>query len=1175
MKNMIQRCAIAAAALLLSGIVQGQQADVGHPAFLSPHASPIASTGALVFVANTPADTLDVIDASSREVIARVNVGIDPVSVAVRPDGTEVWVSNHVSDSVSVVDIDPNSATHLQVVATIQELTTTTKATTFDEPVGIAFANNDKAYVALSSENQIAVVNATTRQINRRLQINAQDPRAIAVRGDRLYVLVFESNNQTQISGCDGQLTGLCTFDAREHVVTNNNVLSQGIVVDIVKDPRIPDRDLYVFNTSNDQLLQTVNGVGTLLYGLTVDSSGQVYVAQTDARNEVNGRAGTRGDGLKEMGNRAFLNQFTQIDCSGTHCGNAQRMDLEPLPPINPAVGMALATPFAIEISADDSTLVATAAGSNKLFTVDAASGQVLGRVGVDAMPRGIALESDAAGRPAQAWVLNVGTNSVALIDLSSVADPQLVATIALADPTHPEVKRGRIAFNDANASTSGTFSCESCHPDGGTDQLLWVLDTPICSLFGCDQIPPRITMPIRGLRDTAPFHWDGIPGDPYGGRNTANIQGSDPPNCTLAQPESCTRNLVDGGLASTMCEVDQCPTNNEGKPGALDAQQRNDMAKFLLSVPYPPAQRRAYSDQLSTTAQSGFSLFHIQGDLQGDPTPNVCGDCHRMPFWVSTNTGGTGMETPTWRGAYDRWLILPQGRLNIIGFNFYERLTRLGTPENGVWRLSWANRPRFNPVWNMVLEGSTGFAGAFARQVSLNPATATAALTQDLLDALELSANDNGVELRGDGVFVDAEGAMPVSLRFDQGQYLDQSGGGAPLSREELIMAASQGSFSGTLTARMGSQSDVDHPQPAIWTRGPIHAQRGRQQFPVLSGGIKTMSLSGRHVQAASHVIVNGKRVAGNVRCATGSLPNCVGENLSVQLAALPASPGMHFLQVQTPDGLFSNEFIFHTLEAGSGSTEFDVSGPWSAAGQDGHGWMIEQIAGSGDLEPDQLVVYWYVYADGVPVWLIAQGDFVDGRAELTAYITGGGAFPPAFDPANVDLQPWGKLSFDFADNQTGSVRWSSSVDGFGQGGMNIQQIAAIADSPAACHSGGYYHPDQSGHGFVAEVVEVNGEIQVVLAWYVYLDGRQVWLFGQAALVDGIAEVPMSTYAGAQFPPDFAAEQVSSLPWGTVTIRFTGPNAARVDWVSDAPGYGNGGIDVTRLTQLVGHACQ
>ena len=146
---------------------------------------------------NTPADTVDVIDAKTRKVRARVNVGIDPVSVSVRPDGEEVWVSNHVSDSVSVIDNVPESPTYLQIVATIQEFDPKTKATGFDEPVGIAFAGNEKAYVALSSENQIAVIDVAKREIIKRRSITAQDPRAIAVRGDRLFVIPFESNNKT------------------------------------------------------------------------------------------------------------------------------------------------------------------------------------------------------------------------------------------------------------------------------------------------------------------------------------------------------------------------------------------------------------------------------------------------------------------------------------------------------------------------------------------------------------------------------------------------------------------------------------------------------------------------------------------------------------------------------------------------------------------------------------------------------------------------------------------------------------------------------------------------------------------------------------------------------------------------------------------------------------------
>ena len=79
------------------------------------------------------------------------------------------------------------------------------------------------------------------------------------------------------------------------------------------------------------------------------------------------------------------------------------------------------------------------------------------------------------------------------------------------------------------------------------------------------------------------------------------------------------------------MCATGACPTNDEGKPGALDGAARDELSTFLLSVPYPPAQRRAYDNVLSETAVTGFRLFHMVGDQQ--PQTNVCGDCHRMPF--------------------------------------------------------------------------------------------------------------------------------------------------------------------------------------------------------------------------------------------------------------------------------------------------------------------------------------------------------------------------------------------------------------------------------------------------------------------------------------------------------------------------------------------------------------
>ncbi|MCX6381122.1 MAG: hypothetical protein NT023_16895 [Armatimonadetes bacterium] len=884
---------------------------VGRPMFMSPHANPIVVSGGRVFVVNTPADTVDIIDVRSRAIVKRVNVGVNPVGIAVRPDGKEVWVANHVSDSVSVIDSDSKSPTFLQVISTVQDIDPDTRATRFDEPVGIAFASNDKAYVALSSENQIAVINTRNREVEKRLEIPSQDPRAIVVRGDRLYVIPFESGNKTQLSGGKPPFDGnLVTFDAWKHSIFNNNVLSLGHVVDIVKNPKVPDRDLFVFDTKTDTLVKAVDTLGTLLYGLAVDSKGGVFIAQTDPRNDVNGRSGTKKHGLKELENRPFLNRITHLKFDGDAPTTPKFIDLEPLPPVQPKPGTALATPFAIQVSDDDTTLLVSASGSDKLFTVDVATGATLGRVDVGAVPEGIALEPSTGGKLSRAWVLNAAADSVSLVNVSDPAKPSVLATIPLEDPTNPAIKRGRIAFSTAAASTTGTYSCLSCHPESHTDQLLWVLNTPIVT--GGNQIMPRSTMPVRGLRDTEPYHWDGVPGDPFGGMNSAHIYSSVPPNSRIDDPLSAPLNLIDGGLENTMRTVGDPSKNDEGKLGNLSKAEREDMARFILSVSYPPAQRRAYNNVVSSEGVKGFKLFHIDGDNDPDKSkPNVCGDCHRMPFLTSAKTPGTGMDAPTWRGAYDRWLILPQGRLNIIDFDFYRDIAEKGVPERSLWRFAWGGRERFDPVWNMVLEGSTGYSGAFARQLTLNKVSASAKFTADLLNALELSASEGGIVLQGEGIFLKGRNSAHVSFQFDGrtggGVYVESEGVHKAFNRAELITLASKGRFVGTFTGRLGRKADYDHPQPALWTVGPIQTQRGHEAFPLLYPGIGSMKMSGRHIERGAYLYIDGRRVDGSLSIAGGTI--------TVAPAKLPAV-GIHLLQVQNPDGLFSNDVTTHPMK-------------------------------------------------------------------------------------------------------------------------------------------------------------------------------------------------------------------------------------------------------------------
>lgn len=901
----------------------GTQPKNNRIAMMSPQFNPIASHENHVYVANTPNHTLDVIDKAKGEVIQQIPVGIEPVGLAIRPDGLELWVVNHVSDSISVIDLNATHPTYHQVAHTIQDHDPKSKATRFDEPVGVVFANNDKAYVSLSSENEIAVIDVATRSIQKRLKIPAQDPRGLAVRNGKLFVIPFESNNQTQLSGgrkedIDGNLV---TFDAWDHSIANNNVLSIGHVVDIVKNPNVPDRDLFVFDTNNDELIEVVSSLGTLLYGIAVDAQNRVYIAQTDARNDVNGRAGTQKHGLAQLENRPFLNRVTRVDWDNDNQAQTSWYDLEPLPPLHPTTETALATPYAVEVSRDGGYLYSLAAGSDTLFILDTQNGSVLGRCSVGAVPQGICIDYRNE-QPAFAWVLNAAENSVTLVDVTEPTNPRVIQNIPLTDPTDTEIKAGRIAFTTARGSTTGTFSCASCHPDGHTDQLLWVLATPIVT--GGNQIMPRSTMPVRGLRDTAPFHWDGIPGDPYGGIHSASIRQGVNPNSDVSLPETTTRHLIDGGLGSTMAMVGDKTTNDEGKAGTLSAKERDAMAKFLLNVPYPPAQRRAFDNRLSNKAIRGFRLFHVDGDLDpSKPKPNVCGDCHRMPHWVSTNTPGTGMDAPTWRGAYDRWLILPQGRLNIIAFDFFKTMIEQGAPERSVWQMSWAGRPRFDPVWDMVLEGSTGFPGSYARQVTLNQNTSRSPTERKLLDALLEAAKQQTVDLQGSGIRIEngtvtrcnfytdlTDGSDPhSSIRFRIGT----SENSEPVTADELIQLADEGKLVLTLTADLGVEANSQKPQPEIWTSGNIQQQRGRQVFPIATNEEPILRLSGRYFGPDAWLIVDGLRVKGSIE------PGEKDEVL-IQLDQLP-DPGMHFLQVQVPHGFVSNDFIFYTAKDRSGA--------------------------------------------------------------------------------------------------------------------------------------------------------------------------------------------------------------------------------------------------------------
>src|SRR5258706_16239863 len=97
---------------------------IGNPAhaassfttFETGQVRPLAQSpdGTRLFAVNTPDNRLEIFDVGSGTLthVGSVPVGLEPIAVAARSN-TEVWVVNHLSDSVSVVDVSSPATAHV------------------------------------------------------------------------------------------------------------------------------------------------------------------------------------------------------------------------------------------------------------------------------------------------------------------------------------------------------------------------------------------------------------------------------------------------------------------------------------------------------------------------------------------------------------------------------------------------------------------------------------------------------------------------------------------------------------------------------------------------------------------------------------------------------------------------------------------------------------------------------------------------------------------------------------------------------------------------------------------------------------------------------------------------------------------------------------------------------
>jgi YVTN family beta-propeller protein len=104
-------------------------------------------------VTNYGANSVSVIDIVNTIVAhTAIQVGDTPIKIAINPQGTLAYVTNFADNTVSVIDVDPNSLTYNQVNATIP---------VGINPMGVAITpDGSRVYVAEFTSRGLSVIDA-------------------------------------------------------------------------------------------------------------------------------------------------------------------------------------------------------------------------------------------------------------------------------------------------------------------------------------------------------------------------------------------------------------------------------------------------------------------------------------------------------------------------------------------------------------------------------------------------------------------------------------------------------------------------------------------------------------------------------------------------------------------------------------------------------------------------------------------------------------------------------------------------------------------------------------------------------------------------------------------------------------------------------------------------------
>lgn len=699
-------------------------------AFESGQVRPLALSpnGQRLFAVNTPDNRLEVflITKHGLKYLTSIPVGLEPVAVAALSNN-EVWVVNHLSDSVSIVKLSG------------QRGVVTRTLLVGDEPRDIVFAgtkNKKRAFITAAHRGQNTPFNSslTDPGVGRAdvwvfdvddqgdslggtpvsiINLFSDTPRALAVSadGERVYAASFMSGNQTALVALnqtpDGGEAGggiplpnvnhagmpepnmslIVKFNGTDWVDETGKSWNDYIKFDL------PDYDVFSIDATGitpvlDEA-KTVANVGTVIFNLIVNPvTGKVYATNTEARNEV--RFEGKGNfAATTVRGHAVDNRITVIEgvTAKPRLLN-KHIDYDkcckPIP--NAENALSVSQPNGMAITSDGKTLYVSVLGNNKVVIYDTSeleqdtffprkSDQISVTGGG---PTGLTLDE----KKEKLYVFTRFNNGISIIDTRKKRE---VGRVELRNPEPASLVDGRpFLYDAAFTSSHGDQSCASCHVFGDKDELSWDLGDPdgdeidppdlFRAFFGIGQIAyhpmkgPMTTQSLRGLANHGPLHW-------RGDRNGGNLGSS-------VQP--------DGGALSEVAAFNAFNVAFEGLLGRnkpLTTKQMQKFTDFQLQVTYPPNPIRALDNSLTEDQAFGKEFFESVPSLAiGEIF--TCKDCHSTDRLANSEfgidyPGFFGTNGSLIAGEFSQTFKIPHLR------NLYTKVGAFGLGEDPIF-----NRP-------------------------------------------------------------------------------------------------------------------------------------------------------------------------------------------------------------------------------------------------------------------------------------------------------------------------------------------------------------------------------------------------------------------------------------------------------------------------------------------------